>query len=124
MPTYDYICTQCGNRFEAFQSIKAAPKAECPKCGSPGKRQIGTGIGVIFKGTGFYQTDYKRKETGGGASKTRPRSPESKTPESKASDSTTSGSKTSESKASDSKASESKSSESKASESKSSDDKG
>ncbi len=111
MPTYDYICTQCGDRFEAFQSIKAAPKAECPKCGSPGKRQIGTGIGVIFKGTGFYQTDYKRKEGSGGAAKTKPKASESKPAESK----------TSESKASESKSSESKSSESKASESKSSD---
>jgi putative FmdB family regulatory protein len=67
MPTYDYECPQCGNRFEAFQSITAAPNAACPKCGAPAKRQIGTGAGVIFKGTGFYQTDYKRKETGGGS---------------------------------------------------------
>jgi putative FmdB family regulatory protein len=120
MPTYDYICTKCGDRFEAFQSIKAAPEAECPKCGSPGKRQIGTGIGVIFKGTGFYQTDYKRKESGGGgsASKPKPKASESKSPESKTSDSTTSESKASESKSSESKSSESKSSESKTSESK------
>lgn len=109
MPTYDYICTQCGNRFEAFQSIKAAPKAECPKCGSPGKRQIGTGIGVIFKGTGFYQTDYKRKDSGGGSAKPRPKA---------------SGSKPAEAKPSESKASESKSAESKASDSGTSDAKG
>ncbi len=103
MPTYDYICTQCGNRFEAFQSIKAAPKAECPKCGSPGKRQIGTGIGVIFKGTGFYQTDYKRKEGGGGAAKTRPKSSGSKPAEAKPSESKSAESKASNSGTSDAK---------------------
>ncbi|MDM7925310.1 MAG: zinc ribbon domain-containing protein [bacterium] len=102
MPTYDYICTQCGSRFEAFQSIKAAPKAQCPKCGSPGKRQIGTGIGVIFKGTGFYQTDYKRKETGGGSSKAKSKPSGSKPAETKPSESRASESKSAEPKASDS----------------------
>jgi putative FmdB family regulatory protein len=125
MPTYDYICTKCGDRFEVFQSIKAVPKAECPKCGSPAKRQIGTGIGVIFKGTGFYQTDYKRKESGGGgdASKPKPKVSESKTPESRTSESKPSETKPSESKSSESKSSETKSSESKSSETKSSESK-
>jgi putative FmdB family regulatory protein len=62
MPTYDYRCTQCGHEFEAFQSITAPPKADCPVCGKPAKRLISTGVGIIFKGSGFYQTDYKQKD--------------------------------------------------------------
>jgi|WetSurMetagenome_2_1015567.scaffolds.fasta_scaffold1442766_1 putative FmdB family regulatory protein len=62
MPTYDYRCPKCGNEFEAFQPISAPPNANCPVCGEPAKRMISTGIGVIFKGTGFYQTDYKQKD--------------------------------------------------------------
>jgi putative FmdB family regulatory protein len=64
MPTYDYQCTKCGHIFEAFQSIKEHPLKECPKCKGHLKRLIGTGGGIIFKGTGFYETDYKRKHTG------------------------------------------------------------
>lgn len=63
MPTYEYECQTCGSVFDVFQSIKATPlrKAECEKCGDkrPVKRLIGTGGAVIFKGTGFYQTDYR-----------------------------------------------------------------
>jgi len=63
MPTYEYECETCGEVFDMFQSIKAKPlrKADCEKCGSkqPVKRLIGTGGGVIFKGSGFYQTDYR-----------------------------------------------------------------
>jgi putative FmdB family regulatory protein len=72
MPTYDYQCTQCGHLYEAFQAITAEPKSECPKCGAPAKRRIGTGVGLIFKGSGFYQTDYKRKDSpkGGDGKKT------------------------------------------------------
>ena len=62
MPTYDYRCPKCGNEFEAFQWITAPPDANCPECGEPAKRMISTGIGLIFKGTGFYQTDYKQKD--------------------------------------------------------------
>jgi putative FmdB family regulatory protein len=60
MPTYDYICESCGYEFERFQSISARPIRKCPKC-SRGSliRLIGAGSGVIFKGTGFYQTDYR-----------------------------------------------------------------
>lgn len=62
MPTYDYECGACGHRFELFQSIKAEPVKECPECKKAEvKRLIGTGGGLIFKGTGFYQTDYKSK---------------------------------------------------------------
>ncbi len=60
MPTYDYICSNCDAEWELFQSIKAKPVRKCPECGKlKAKRQIGTGAGVIFKGSGFYQTDYR-----------------------------------------------------------------
>lgn len=60
MPTYDYICANCDAQWELFQSIKASPVRKCPECGKlKAKRQIGTGAGVIFKGSGFYETDYR-----------------------------------------------------------------
>jgi putative FmdB family regulatory protein len=60
MPTYDYKCNACGERLEIFQSMKDAPKRKCPKCGKNAlERLIGTGAAVIFKGSGFYQTDYR-----------------------------------------------------------------
>lgn len=62
MPTYEYECEKCGKKFEAFQSIMAEPLTGCPKCKGSVKRLISSGIGVIFKGSGFYQTDYKNKK--------------------------------------------------------------
>ena len=60
MPTYDYKCDACGHTFEQFQSITASPLKKCPDCGkSKLKRLMGTGAGLIFKGAGFYQTDYR-----------------------------------------------------------------
>lgn len=59
MPTYDYLCNSCGNTFEYFQSMSSAPLETCPECGGKVKRKIGSGIAPIFKGSGFYQTDYK-----------------------------------------------------------------
>jgi putative FmdB family regulatory protein len=60
MPTYDYKCTACSNQFEQFQSMKDKPLRKCPKCGKNAlERLIGTGAAVIFKGSGFYQTDYR-----------------------------------------------------------------
>jgi len=60
MPTYDYSCQACGHDFEAFQSMTAAPLRKCPVCGKLQlKRLIGMGAGVIFKGSGFYETDYR-----------------------------------------------------------------
>jgi putative FmdB family regulatory protein len=59
MPTYEYECTPCGHRFEKFQSITAAPIKRCPKCGKKVKRLLGAGVGLIFKGSGFYATDYR-----------------------------------------------------------------
>ena len=63
MPTYDYQCRKCDYRFEAFHSIKADPYRDCPQCGSKGtlERLISAGNGLIFKGSGFYITDYKSK---------------------------------------------------------------
>ena len=60
MPTYDYECDACGGRFEKFQSMTARPIRKCPLCGKMKvRRLIGTGAGIIFKGSGFYQTDYR-----------------------------------------------------------------
>lgn len=62
MPTYDYQCGECQHAFEAFQSITANPLTECPECKKGAlKRLIGSGAGLIFKGSGFYCTDYKSK---------------------------------------------------------------
>jgi len=60
MPTYEYQCDACGNKFEKFQSIKSAPIKKCPKCGkNKVRRLISSGAGLIFKGSGFYITDYR-----------------------------------------------------------------
>ena len=60
MPTYDYACAACGHRFEHFQSFSEALLKRCPQCGKDRlERLIGSGAGILFKGTGFYQTDYK-----------------------------------------------------------------
>ena len=60
MPTYHYKCKDCAYEFEEFQSIMEDALADCPKCGGAIIRVISGGSGVIFKGSGFYQTDYKR----------------------------------------------------------------
>lgn len=61
MPTYDYLCEACSHQFEEFQSMSDKTLRKCPKCGKNAlKRLIGSGGGVIFKGSGFYETDYKR----------------------------------------------------------------
>lgn len=60
MPTYEYKCDACGHTFEKFQSMSSAPVRKCPQCGkSKVKRLLGIGAGVIFKGSGFYITDYR-----------------------------------------------------------------
>lgn len=59
MPTYEYECRRCAKVFEAFQSITAPPLRRCPDCKGPVRRLIGRGAGIIFKGAGFYQTDYR-----------------------------------------------------------------
>lgn len=60
MPTYSYRCPKCGQKYEKFQKISDSSRAECPDCGTPGERQITGGAGIVFKGSGFYITDYKR----------------------------------------------------------------
>ena len=63
MPTYDYECTGCGHRFEKFQSIMAGGTRRCPKCKEGKlKRLIGSGGAILFKGSGFYSTDYRSEE--------------------------------------------------------------
>lgn len=60
MPTYDYKCNACKHRFELFQSMKDSAKRKCPKCGKNAlERLIGTGAAILFKGSGFYETDYR-----------------------------------------------------------------
>lgn len=64
MPTYEYVCPKCSNEFELFQSMRDEPLKKCPKCKKTGvKRLVGGGAGLIFKGTGFYITDYKNKSS-------------------------------------------------------------
>jgi len=59
MPTYEYQCKKCGLRFERFQNIKEEPIRECPECSGDVKKLISAGAGIIFKGSGFYITDYR-----------------------------------------------------------------
>lgn len=76
MPTYDYQCEACGHDFEKFQSITAKPVRACPKCGRRKvRRLIGTGGGVIFKGSGFHQTDYRSSSYREAAKNDKPPSP-------------------------------------------------
>ncbi len=73
MPTYDYECDNCGHTFEKFQSIKAPSIRKCPVCGKLAvRRLIGTGAGIIFKGSGFYQTDYRSDSYNKEAAKDKP----------------------------------------------------
>ncbi len=62
MPTYDYKCAKCSTEFERFQSMTEEPVRICPRCGGHVDRLIGSGSGLIFKGSGFYLTDYKNKK--------------------------------------------------------------
>lgn len=84
MPTYEYECGNCGHSFEEFQAMSDKPLRKCPSCSKLKLvRLIGSGAGIIFKGSGFYETDYKRKEQpkpaekpadGGGSSADKPES--------------------------------------------------
>lgn len=66
MPTYEYRCKRCGHEFEEIQAITAPPLTQCPACHDKAlARVIGTGAGLIFKGEGFYITDYKKSGKGG-----------------------------------------------------------
>ncbi len=78
MPTYSYECRKCGRVQDEFHSITANPRVKCKKCGGACKRKLGTGSGIIFKGTGFYETDYKRAGVRGSDGKLEPKSGEGK----------------------------------------------
>ena len=87
MPTYDYECDACGHRFELFQSMKDLPIKKCPSCKkSKARRLIGAGAGIIFKGSGFYCTDYRsntysdaaKKDTAAGSATAAPAKSETK----------------------------------------------
>ena len=69
MPTYEYECTKCGYEFERFQNMSDEPLKRCPKCRCKVRRLIGSGAGIIFKGSGFYETDYRSKSYKEAASK-------------------------------------------------------
>lgn len=77
MPTYEYRCTGCGAEFEKFQRMSDEPVAECPECGKRAERKLSGGAGLLFKGSGFYITDYRsesyrnaaKAESGGGDAK-------------------------------------------------------
>ena len=62
MPTYEYECDKCGKHFEKFQNMSDKPLEICPECGGSVRRLIGTGAGIIFKGSGFYATDYRSSQ--------------------------------------------------------------
>src|SRR6476619_5798731 len=109
MPTYEYSCQKCGQTFEAFQSMRDEPFRECPKelCRLPKwghgkvKRLLGTGAGLIFKGSGFYITDYRSNSYKEGASKEAPaaaggkeKAPAAKETSNKTSDGTSTSKKT------------------------------
>ncbi len=82
MPTYEYLCDACKHAFELFQSIKAPAVKKCPKCGKlKVRRLLSLGGGILFKGSGFYQTDYRSKSYQEGAKKETP-SPAAPAPES------------------------------------------
>ena len=104
MPTYDYECQACGHAWELFQSMEDSPVKSCPECKKrKAKRLMGLGAGLIFKGSGFYETDYKRagsdKKEGGGESS----SSDSSSSESKGTDKKSTGSDSKPKKESSSK---------------------
>jgi putative FmdB family regulatory protein len=75
MPTYDYECDACGHTFELFQSISEPVEKKCPDCKKPKLRRLfGTGAAVVFKGSGFYQTDYRSESYKKAAEKDKPAS--------------------------------------------------
>jgi putative FmdB family regulatory protein len=96
MPTYEYQCDNCGHAFEAFQRINDEPVRECPECGKRKvRRLISLGGGIVFKGSGFYATDYRKTP--------RPSEDSGKSPSSPSDSSSASGSSSSGSTGSDSK---------------------
>lgn len=65
MPTYTYECKKCSHSVDVFHPMSASPRVKCPECGGACRKMLGSGSGVIFKGSGFYETDYKRSANSG-----------------------------------------------------------
>ncbi len=80
MPTYEYRCSSCDHHFEAFQSISASPIANCPECDGRPQRLISGGAGLLFKGSGFYATDYRSESYKAKAKDEAPSKPASPAP--------------------------------------------
>jgi len=94
MPTYDYVCDACGHQFELFQSITESAKKTCPECKKRKlRRLIGAGAAIMFKGSGFYKTDYRSESYKKSAEADKKASSESKPADSKSSDSKSGGDK-------------------------------
>lgn len=74
MPTYSYVCRKCGHVQDVFHSISVNPRVKCEECGGGCRRKLGSGAGIIFKGSGFYETDYKRSGSNGSESKSEAKS--------------------------------------------------
>jgi putative FmdB family regulatory protein len=111
MPTYDYVCDSCGHEFEAFESITSQPQTDCPECKTPKlRRKIGPGAAILFKGSGFYKTDYRsdsyksaakaEKSSSESSSTSKSDSPKSDTPKTDSSKSSTTPTSTSSSSSS------------------------
>jgi putative FmdB family regulatory protein len=84
MPTYDYVCDACGHEFEHFQSMSSPVERKCPKCKKLKlRRLIGTGLAIMFKGSGFYTTDYRSEQYKKHAAADKPSESSEKKPESK-----------------------------------------
>ena len=81
MPTYEYECRNCNKVFDIFQKITDKPIEKCPKCHKKISRLIGGGSGIIFKGSGFYATDYRKSSTGSSSAKKKPGACPAKNPE-------------------------------------------
>jgi len=122
MPLYEYQCDACGHRFEKIQKFSDPLIEECPKCGEKQVHKLVSSPAIQFKGTGWYITDYAKKNTVDGSKTGESKEGDGKGSDSKG-DSKETGAKAGDSKSSDSKSSESKSSDSKSSETKSSDTK-
>jgi putative FmdB family regulatory protein len=98
MPTYDYLCKECGHKFEEFQSMTEAALTRCPKCNMETlQRLIGSGAALLFKGSGFYLTDYKKSGSSTSTSSETQKSSESQPTESKPAESKPAESKSSSS---------------------------
>ena len=79
MPTYEYVCKKCGYTFEELQMFSEPPLKRCPRCNTDNlAKAIGTGSGLIFKGTGFYLTDYKRSNSSTSAGAKKDQKPDKK----------------------------------------------